>query len=173
MHHRLNDLLLSDVWNFDVFNESDLHSAAHGYIRSFFQRNGRSNIYVRCEPRLAGMKPDIVIFDRGNPIYTVEFKFFTKQDYVNEEAVFKDLEKLAKVVNRFGSMKWGFFYLVHDSEDSYTFPNPALRKRGYENISVSTINVRRKEGTGRRRTNYDDWRKEFDRLIAQHREHAA
>ena len=72
---------------------------------------------------LAGMKPDIVIYDRARPIYVVEFKFAKKTDRVYEKGVFKDLDKLAKVVNRFGSIKWGFFYLVHDSEESYRIPN--------------------------------------------------
>lgn len=172
IHQSLDDLLLNDLWNHDIFNESDLHSAAYFYIRTFFEKNERQNIYVRCEPQLAGMKPDIVIYDKAKPIYTVEFKFFTKQDYVNEESVFKDLDNLAEIVNRFNSMKWGFFYLVHDSEESYTFSNPTLRRRGYEKISFSTINLRRKEGTERRRTNYDAWRAEFDKLVELHREHA-
>jgi hypothetical protein len=173
MHSRLDDLLFDDLWNLDVFNESDLHSAAFSHIKTFFQQNKRSNIYVRCEPRLAGMKPDIMIYDGANPIYGVEFKFFTKKDYVNNKTVDKDLDKLAKVVNRFESMKWGFFYLVHDSEESYTLTNAALQKRGYDNISMTTINARRKKDTGKRRRNYDDWREEFDSLIAQHRKHAA
>ena len=46
----LDRLLFDDIWNLDVFNESDLHSAAYFYIRTYFQKNGRSNIYVRCEP---------------------------------------------------------------------------------------------------------------------------
>lgn len=151
--------------------KADLHSAAYFCIRTFFAKNQRPNIYVRCEPHLAGMKPDIVIYDRAKPIYVVEFKFFTKPNYVNEEAIFTDLDKLA-VVNEFDSMKWSFFYLVHDGEESYTFSNTRLRNRGYENISFSTINLRRKEGTQRRRTNYDDWRAEFDKLVELHRKHA-
>jgi hypothetical protein len=118
------------------------------------------------------MKPDIVIYDKAKPIYAVEFKFFTKPDFVNEEAIFTDLNKLAEIVNQFDSMKWGFFYLVHDGEESYTFSNPSLRRRGYDKISFSTINLRRKEGTERRRTNYDAWRAEFDKLMELHREHA-
>jgi len=172
MNHRLDNLLCADLVNFDIFNESDLHSAAYFYIRDFFRKNERSHIYVRCEPTLARKKPDIVIYNRAKPIYAVEFKVFTKQDDVNEKKVFEDLDKLAEVVNRFESMKWGFFYLVHDSEESYTLSNPALRKRGYDNISMSTINARRKEDTGRRRHNYDKWRAEFDNLSARQREHA-
>ena len=173
MRHGLDELLLNDLLNHDIFNESDLHSAAYVYIRAFFRKNERSHIYVRCEPHLAGMKPDIVIFNRTKPIYAVEFKCSMKQDYVNDETVFKDLDKLAEVVNRFESVKRGFFYLVHDSEESYKISNSALKKRGYENISMSTINARRNEKTGRRRHNYDSWREEFDSLIAQQRESAA
>ena len=173
MRESLHTLLFDDLWNLDVFNESDLHSAAYFYIRKFFQQNERSNIYVRCEPRLAGMKPDIVIYDRARPIYAVEFKFSKKQNRVNERGVFKDLDKLVKVVNRFDSMKWGFFYLVHDSEESNRIPNSVLRKYGYEKISMTAINMRRNENNGRQRRNYDDWREDFDSLIAQHREHAA
>jgi hypothetical protein len=172
MRQSLDDLLFNDLWNHDIFNESDLHSAAYFYIRTYFEKNERSNIYVRCEPQLAGMKPDIVIYDRAKPIYGVEFKFFTKPDFINEEAVFKDLDKLAEIVSRFDSMKWGFFYLVHDGEESYTFSNPSLRRRGYEKISFSTVNLRRKEENGRRRNNYDEWRAEFDKLVSLHREHA-
>ena len=42
MRSGLDDLLLTDLWNLDVSNESDLHSAAYFYIRKFFQQNGRS-----------------------------------------------------------------------------------------------------------------------------------
>lgn len=173
MRSGLDNLLFDDLWNLHVFNESDLHSAAYFYIRKFFQQNERSNIYVRCEPTLARKKPDIVIFNRDRPIYAVEFKVFTEKNHVNESKVFEDLDKLAAGMNRFESMKWGFFYLVHDSEESYTLSNSALRKRGYENISMTTINARRKEDTGRRRHNYDEWRSEFDNLITQQREYAA
>ena len=172
MRQSLDDLLLNDLWNHDIFNESDLHSAAYFYIRTYFEKSERSNIYVRCEPQLAGMKPDIVIYDRAKPIYGVEFKFFTKPDFINEKTVFKDLDKLAEIVSRFDSMKWGFFYLVHDGEESCTLSNPSLRRRGYEKISFSTVNLRRQEENGRRRNNYDEWRAEFDKLVSLHREHA-
>ncbi|MBI3810008.1 MAG: hypothetical protein HY284_06085 [Nitrospirae bacterium] len=172
MRHGLDDLLFSDLWEHYIFNESDLHSAAYFYIREYFNKNERPNIYVRCEPQLARMKPDIVIFDKAEPIYAIEFKFFTKPDSINEEALFRDLDKLAKIVGRFDSMKWGFFYMVHDGEEPYTLSNPSLRRRGYERISVSTINLRRREDTGRRRNNYDCWRMEFDALLSLHRKHA-
>ena len=173
MHSTLDDLLFNDLWNLEFFNERDLHAAASVYIKAFFQKNGRSNIFVRSEPSLAGMKPDIVIYDKARPIYAVEFKFAKKQDNIKEKGVFKDLDKLAEIMNRFESMKWGFFYLVHDSEESYTLTKGALRKRGYEKISMSTINARRKEDTGKRRRNYDAWRAKFDKLIAQQGEYAA
>ena len=37
------------------------------------------------------MRPDIVVYERGKPIYVLEFKFFSKPDYVNEDAVYDDL----------------------------------------------------------------------------------
>ena len=88
----LDDLLFKDLWNHDIFNESDMHSAAYYYIRKYFAAQGRSNIYVRCEPHVGGMMPDIVVFDSGNPVYALEFKFFSRPDHINEEAILSDLE---------------------------------------------------------------------------------
>lgn len=165
------------VFDFDRFNgfvRSGLDNlpAAYFYIREYVAKNKRQSIYVRCEPQLAGMKPDIVINDRAKPIYAIEFKYFTKPDYINKEAMYKDLDKLREIMNGFDSTRWGFFYLVHDSEETYTFSDAMLRRLGYGKISVTTINLRRKEDTGRRRNGYDEWREEFDKLLASHREHA-
>jgi hypothetical protein len=167
----LDDFLFSDLWSHDIFNERDMHSAAYFYIRDYFRKNERDNVYVRCEPQLARMKPDVV-YERGKPIYLLEFKFFAKPDYINDDAVYDDLDKLAEVVDVHPSVRWGFFHMIYDADEPFTFSDSRLRRAGYAKISVTTINARRKEDTDRRRVGYDDWRDEFDRLQAAHREHA-
>src|SRR5437762_8725979 len=66
---RLDDKLYSDLWNHDIFNERDMHSSAYFYIRDYFRKHNRGAVYVRCESRLAGAQPDIVVYERGKPIY--------------------------------------------------------------------------------------------------------
>ncbi|MFQ5780563.1 MAG: hypothetical protein ACE5HN_07215 [Nitrospiria bacterium] len=60
----LDDLLFNDLWNLDIFNERDFHSAAYYYIPTYFRKHERSSIYVRCEPKLEEMEPDMT--DREN-----------------------------------------------------------------------------------------------------------
>ena len=167
---RLDDLLFSDFWNYDIFNERDMHSSAYFYIREFFRKHGRNSVYVRCEPKLAGMR-DIVIYDKGKPIYILEFKFFSKPNYINENSIYDDLNKLADCVEAYASVKWGFFHMLYDSDDLFTVSSSRLRKDGFTKVSVTSMNARRKENSGRRRSGYNEWRSEFDELHALHREH--
>jgi hypothetical protein len=105
----LDDLLLDDLRGHYIFNESDMHSAAYYYIREYFAKKERSRMYVRCEPRIAGMKPDIVVFESGLPVYALEFKLFATPDSINEDLIWADLDKLAELVDGFDSMRWGFW----------------------------------------------------------------
>jgi hypothetical protein len=168
----LDNLLFEDLWNHDIFNESDMHSAAYYYVREYFAKRESSRIYVRCEPQIAGMKPDIVVFESGRPIYAIEFKLFTRPDVINEELIWKDLDKLADLIDTFDSMRWGFFHLIYDSDESFSISDASLRRRDYKKVSVTTINARRREETKRRRVGYDEWRQEFDRLQELHRRHS-
>jgi hypothetical protein len=168
----LDDLLFDDLWNHDIFNERDMHSSAYFYIRDYFRKQDRDDTYVRCEPKLSGMRPDIVIYERGKPVYVLEFKFFSKPEYINEDAVYVDLDKLAGCVDAYPSIKWGFFFMIYDAEEMFTISDSRLRRAGFSKISASPINARRKEETGRRRTGYDEWREQYDKLHERHREHA-
>jgi len=168
----LDDLLYRDIANYQVFNESDLHSAAYYYIREYFYKRGSQNsedILVRCEPKMEdGSKPDIVIFKRYDPVYVVELKMYKKPDFIHSAGVEKDLEKLNSYLKKYPSMKWGFAIVVYDSDEMFKPSAYNLKKAGYEKISFSTINLRRKQDTGRRRNGYDDWRKQFDKYLERH-----
>jgi hypothetical protein len=166
--NELDDLLSSDIWNYDVFNESDLHSAAYYYIRTYFQKRGGDRMFVRCEPQMHGKKPDIVVFDQTRPAYVLELKMFVEQEVIDETKIDQDLGKLNEFISKIESIKWGFFLLVYDSDDDFGISDQRLRRLGLRNISVMSVNMRRKEGTGRKRHGYDDWRAEFDRLRRHH-----
>ncbi len=170
--YRLDDLLFGDLADFYVFNERDMHAAAYYYVRRYFQRKERHRIFVRCEPHLDGMKPDVVVYEGGNPIYAFEFKLFAQPDCVIDDAVEADVAKLHRVVQRFPTMRWGFMHVIYDADEPYSYSDARLRRRGFNQVSVTTINARRKEKSGRRRNGYDTWRKSFDRLLTKHREHA-
>ena len=73
---------------------------------------------------------------------------------------------------RFTPTKWGFFHMIYDADEPFTFSDSRLRRAGFKKISVTSINARRKEDSGRRRMGYDDWRTKFDDLQESHREHA-
>ena len=165
----LDDQLFSDLWNYDVFNESDLHSAAYYYIRTYFAKRESDNIFVRCEPQLTGKKPDIVVYDNSRPVYVLEFKMFPEPESINEARIDADLDKLNDFIRSVDTLKWGFFVLVYDSDDDFKITDPKLRRQGLDNISVIGINLHRQKENGRRRTGYDQWRTEFDRLRAHDR----
>jgi len=159
----LDDLLYNDIWDYWVFNESDLHSAAYFYIRRYFDKRGRDDVFVRCEPALRGSRPDIVIFQDTHPVYAMELKMFPEAGRITENLIYDDLEKLQRVA-RIETVKWAFFIVVCDLDESWKISDQTLRRRGYEKVSSITINLRRKETTERRRSGYDRWRAEFDRL---------
>ncbi len=164
----LDDLLFNDIWNYDVFNESDLHSATYYYIRTYFQKRRSDGMFVRCEPQMHGKKPDIVVFYQTKPAYVLELKLFVEQEVIDETKIDQDLEKLNEFISKIDSIKWGFFILVYDSDYDFGISDQRLRRMGLRNISVMSINIRRKEGTGRKRHGYDDWRANFDRLRRHH-----
>jgi hypothetical protein len=168
----LDDLLFADLWEHDIFNERDMHAAAYFYIRDYFRNRERDHIYVRCEPRLADKRPDIVVYERGKPIYVLEFKFFPVADRFEEAAVNDDLEKLAGVIAAHPSIRWGFFHMIYDADEPQNVSDARLRRAGYAKISVTAINARRREESGRKRQGYEEWRAEFDRLQGAHRSHA-
>jgi len=57
-----------------------------------------------------------------------------------------------------------FFHMIHDCDESYTFSDNRLRRRGLKRLSVTSINARRDEN-GRKRHGYDGWRKDYDGLF--------
>jgi hypothetical protein len=91
---------------------------------------------------------------------------------INENAVYYDLDKLAIIVDKFSSIKWGFFHMIYDADEPFTFSDSRLRRAGYSKISFTSINARRQEDNNRRRVRYDEWRSEFDKLQKLHQEHS-
>jgi hypothetical protein len=168
----LDNLLFGDLWRHDIFNESDMHSAAYFYVRDYFRKHERDGAYVRCEPQLARMKPDIVVYENGRPTYALELKMFTKPNFLNEEAIDQDLNKLAEFAEKIPSFKWGFFLMIYDAEEPYRLSDSRLRRAGFGKVSMTAINARRTEDSGRRRRGYDEWRAAFDKHQIDHREHA-
>ena len=172
MKTEIDDLLFEDIWNYWIFNESDLHSAAYYYIRKYFERrqsNSSLEAFVRCEPIMEdGTKPDLVIFQRYDPIYFIEIKMFNKPENLSDDKSLADLDKLKNYQRRYSTCKWGFFILVYDSDKMYSYTPYMLKKDGYQNISIIPINMRRKEDTARQRTGYEDWRKQFDKFLQRH-----
>lgn len=172
MKSELDNLLFEDIWNYWIFNESDLHSAAYYYIRKYFERRQSDSsleAFVRCEPRMEdGTRPDVVIFHRYDPIYFVELKMFNRPENLNDDKITADLDELRNYQRCYSTCKWGFLILVYDSDELYSYTTYMLKKNGYQNISVIGINMRRMEGSARQRTRYEDWRKQFDKFLERH-----
>jgi len=176
VNDELDNRLFSDIWNFCVFNESDLHSAAYFYIREyFFKRDSKSasEVIVRCEPVMEDRgRPDIVIYNKYDPIYMIELKMFKKTNLIHEhndtDVIKSDLDALKAYIAHYPTIRWGFQISVYDSEEIWKPSSYALKKAGYEKISVRTINLRRQEDNKRRRNNYDQWRKQFDKYLERH-----
>lgn len=174
--NELDDHLFNDIWDHHIFNESDLHSAAYHYIRKYYEKRfdkiqSDNNIYVRCEPRLNGKKPDIVVYQSAKPIYVFELKMFIEADRVDLSKYHEDLNKLRNLMQKIETLKWGFFIVVYDSDEDFNISDGILKRMKINNVSVIGINTRRTEKNGRLRRGYDAWRKEFDRLREQHKKH--
>jgi len=165
----LDQLLFEDLWNLYIFNESDMHSAAYYYIRKFMEKKGRDDAYVRCEPVMLGSKPDIVIYKNNDPLYLIELKMFSRPDQLDEGSVLMDLAKMAEIMEKCPTISWGFFMVIHDCEKSFKSSAYKMRKEGFNRISVTSINARRHEESNRLRIGYNEWRKDFDKLIAAHK----
>ena len=163
----LDDFIATDLLNHDIFNERDMNASAYYYIREYFRKRKKEddNIYVRCESRLLGKNPDIVVYERGKPVYLFEFKCFPKKkDSISESAIDSDLFKIARIMKKIPSLKWGFFFVIYDADKMLNYSNHHLRKEGLSKITFIGINARRQEKTGYKRKGYDDWRTEFDNL---------
>jgi hypothetical protein len=168
VRNELDDLLFSDIWNLYIFNESDLHSAAYHYCRRYFERRGSEDIFVRCEPQIRGKRPDLVVYHDKVPIYAIEIKMFAEPEIVDAKRFEADLEKLSDLMKSIPTLKFGFLLLVFDADEDFGMSDARLHRRGYEEIAVISMNMRRQEGSGRRRVNYDEWRADFDALRSGH-----
>lgn len=172
--NELDDCLFNDIWNYWVFNERDLHAAAYFYMREYFRKKGSQNateILVRCEPVMDDFgRPDIVVFQSYAPIYIIELKMFREPEVIKEDQIDQDLGRLKSYIEKYPSIKWGFLIVVYDSEEMWKPTGYMLKKSGYKQISVSSINLRRKEDSGYRRKDYDQWRKQFDKFCNRYLE---
>lgn len=166
--NELDDLLFDDLWSLYIFNESDLHSAAYYYCRRYFEKRGSEGVFVRCEPRIRGKRPDLVVYYEKVPAYAVEIKMFAEPEIVDEKRIAADLEKLGDLMRSIPTLKYGFLLLLFDADEDFGMSDDRLRRRGFEKMSVVSMNMRRKEDSGRRRVGYDDWRAEFDSLRSGH-----
>lgn len=166
--NELDNLLFEDLWNLFIFNESDLHSATYYYIRTYFEKRGSEQVFVRCEPRLRGVRPDIVVHEQYHPTYLVELKMFPDPEIIDESKIQTDIQKLVGLISDIPTIKWGFLIAVYDSDEDFGVSDQRLRRRGIEKVSVSSINLLRSEQTGRRRVRYDEWRADFDKLRSRH-----
>lgn len=77
------------------------------------------------------------------------------------------------MIESHSTVRWGFFQMIYDADEPVVISDSRLRRAGYSKISVTSINARRQEASGRRRVGYDEWRADFDRLQAAHKAHAA
>ena len=144
-----------------------MNASIYYYIREYFRKRKKAydNTYVRCEPMLLGEKPDIVVYEGGKPVYLFEFKcFLKKKGSFRESNIDYDLSKIARIMKKIPSLKWGFFFVIYDADKMLNYSNHHLRKEGLSKITFIGINARRQEKTGYKRKGYDDWRTEFDNL---------
>lgn len=173
VNNELGRLIIEDIRNYYVFNESDLHSAAYYYIRKFFSQKDSDHsdrMVVRCEPsmgRKRKTKPDIVVFNKYNPNYFIELKMFRRKRYVidliNKKDIQRDLKKLNSYLKKY-TAKWGFLIVIYDSDEICSIK---AKEYGYDSIKVVTINMRLNE-KGRLRRDYEKWRGQFDKYLEMH-----
>jgi hypothetical protein len=175
--NELDNYLFNDIWHYNIFNERDLHAAAYHYIRTYFEKKtsvSSEDVFVRCEPVLEDMsRPDMVIYKKYDPIYLIELKMSPNDDNMdidssNDKKVISDLDKMRRIMNRYPTIKWSFMIVVYDSDEMYDLNDGKLKRQGYNNTSIIKINLRRQEDNERKRSKYDEWRKQFDKFLDYH-----
>ena len=166
----LDDYLYSAIWGLRVFNERDLQAYVKVGLDNFLVQQDTGRLWsVRQEYQLGDKKHDLVILRDNDaaPVAVIEVKFWPQPmqslRQCEEEKIHIDLERIHQAIKSFDTIRGGFVIMAHDSEEMYQPSKRAVSEAGYSNIWLSTINLRRRQDTHRKRQGYDQWREEFDK----------
>lgn len=163
LNRELADKLLTDLYNFNIFHESDMQACAYHHLRKFFEKYHRPAWMMRSQPYLAKARPDICIFYNYSPIYLIEFKFFSTE--FAERPLDDDIKKLKRLKKRYDSVRKCFIVVIYDSDEMLPELTSYWRKKlNLRNIYIIPINARRKRKSERQRRGYDNWGKKWFRF---------
>ena len=175
VNEELGNLLLTDLYRFNVFNEGDMQACAYHHLRRFFQGNRHPNWIVRCQPFLRGGKehvralnsrgliPDVCLFYRYKPVHVIELKFFPNDFDMSMIQV--DIRKLKALRKHYPSIRVCFVVFIYDSDEMFPELTSYWRKKlALKGFCAVPINVRRKRATGRKRRDYRAWKKKWLRF---------
>jgi hypothetical protein len=93
----------------------DAHSVAYHHMRRFLR--DREDWLVRCGPKIAGVRPDLVVFNRYTPKFVLELGFCLLPDKSNfaRTKAEGDRDKLHHLRGRVDTLGKGYLLMVHDS----------------------------------------------------------
>ncbi len=164
--------ILSDVYNFFVFNEADLQAVVYHWTTTWMERNYPSDAarprFLLNQPalRVSGqlVRPDLVMFHGHQPIVAIELKCeLNRPSHAGSE---KDIEKLRVCKTAYPTLKNAYFLYLYDSDSDLDVDVEDWMKRYFFTIPV---NVRR-HPTRRLRNRYVHWRRKWKRLYKHFQE---
>jgi hypothetical protein len=153
-------LILKDLKEWRLFSEMDMHAVIYYHIRRAIR--DREEWMARCNVwlRIAGIQPDIVIFNLYKPqiIMQINFKILEDQTYFPRQKLEADRNKIKKLRKIYPELRKGYLISVHDSNGDYTLKrDEEWEKYFYKEIF---IDVHRKI------RGYKQWKKDWSTIKA-------
>lgn len=163
----LCDRLITDIYNFEIYNEADLQSKVFYHLYNRIKKAEKQDEHlILNKPSLFTRKgftkyPDLVIcknytFKRPDPIVAIELKF----NLQNFPAAERDIEKLETIKKDYDTVRKGYFLFVYDDDQIWRIRREDNWMKHY--FFDASINVRRHKDSGYIRKGYEEWKQSYE-----------
>lgn len=159
----LPEILVEDWYNLYIYSEYDLQVATYHWLRREFDKNRSVKWIVRTQPiillKKGSVKPDIVIYKNTIPYDIFELK--CQMNGFRESELQDDLDKFYRLKKEW-NIRHAYQLVLYD--DEVIIELPTYRKEDWMKnfLTFISVNIRR-SSTGRRRNNYDEAIKRWQR----------
>ena len=150
----LQDKIRKDLRAYRLFSEMDMHAVVYYHLRKALR--DRTDWYVRCNLRIAGVQPDIIVFNRYTPKFAMElaFRISDSQSYFPQRKLKDDKESLEKIKKAFPNLGKAYLIAVFDANSDYTYYMKEEKK--WEKFCYKEIFINVQEFRG-----YSNWKEDW------------